>query len=304
MSKPLVFTRRSQLTEFVQNTKARGDHIGLVPTMGALHEGHATLIRRSVSENSVTIATIFVNPKQFGPSEDFGRYPRPLADDLALLESCKTTAVFAPSIQEMYPEGFKTSVRVPDLSDVMCGSFRQGHFDGVCTVVLLLLNLASAHKAYFGLKDFQQFFIMRRMCLDLAHPTELIPVATVRESDGLAMSSRNRYLNPEARQKASAIPQALAQAAKLFLNGERKAEIIVSKAVQVLSAEKLQPQYLDLRDLEALQTVVGEIQNEAVLALAQPMSVPNGSCRLIDNIVLSTNPFYRGILEDLIARTT
>ncbi len=304
MSKPVVLTRRSQLAEFVTAAKSRGESIGLVPTMGALHAGHASLVQKSASENKQTIATIFVNPKQFGPTEDFGRYPRELANDIALLEANKATAVFAPSIDEMYPQNFKTKVGVFGMSEVLCGEHRPGHFDGVCTVVLLLLNLAQANKAYFGLKDFQQYLVLRRMALDLAHPTEIVPVATVRESDGLAMSSRNRYLSEQGRHSASFVPKSLAAAAQAFLNGERTAENLVNLAATLLSTASLSPQYLELRDIEKLELVAGEIKTEAVLAIAQPIPTETGSCRLIDNVVLSTNPFYRAILEDLIARAT
>jgi pantoate--beta-alanine ligase len=302
MSNPVVLTRRSMLSEFVASAKAKGQTIGLVPTMGALHEGHISLTQKSAAENDLTIVTIFVNPKQFAPNEDFARYPRQLENDLALLAPNKVDAVFAPSIGEMYPEGFLTKVSVPDMSHVLCGAFRESHFDGVCTVVLLLLNLAQANKAYFGLKDFQQFTILRRMCLDLAHPTELVPMPTVREADGLALSSRNRYLDTQARQIAAAIPRSLAQVAQAFLSGERQSTKLIQIAQNELKNASLTPQYLDLRDTECLRPITNEITSDAVLAIAQPMATANGSCRLIDNIVLSANPFYRSILEDLIAR--
>jgi pantoate--beta-alanine ligase len=292
------------LSEFVASAKAKGQTIGLVPTMGALHEGHGSLVQKSVAENDVTIVTIFVNPKQFGPSEDFARYPRQLENDLEILSAHKATAVFAPSIGEMYPEGFRTKICVPDMSNVLCGAFRPGHFDGVCTVVLLLLNLAQANKAYFGLKDFQQFSILRRMCLDLSHSTEIVPMPTVRETDGLAMSSRNRYLDSNARQIAAAIPLALAQVARAFLDGERQSAKLLDLAKGVLKKSGLEPQYLEIRDTEGLQPVFNEISSDAVLAIAQAITTESGQCRLIDNIVLSANPFYRSILEDLIARAT
>jgi pantoate--beta-alanine ligase len=244
-----------------------------------------------------------VNPKQFGPNEDFHRYPRPFSDDLALLEANNASAVYAPSISEMYPEHFCTQISVQKLGEVLCGSHRPGHFDGVCTVVMLLLNLAQANKAYFGLKDFQQFFILKRMCTDLAHPTELVPVPTVREADGLAMSSRNKYLDAAGRQTAKAVPQALAAAARAFLEGQRNAAKLISTAESVLKKANLAPQYLEIRDLEALKTLSGDLPSDAVLAIAQPVPTPNGSCRLIDNVVLSANPFYRDILDDLLGRT-
>lgn len=304
MAKPVVLTRRSQILELVKTARSKGQSIGLVPTMGALHQGHASLVRQSASENDVTIATIFVNPKQFGPSEDFSRYPRTLTSDLEILEKSKASAVFCPSLEEMYPTGFQSSVSVPNLSNVLCGSFRPGHFDGVCTVVMVLLNLAQANKAYFGLKDFQQYFILHRMCLDLAHPTELVAVPTVREDDGLAMSSRNRYLNAAGRDLARAVPRSLASAARSFRDGERDSQVIKAVAMRELTAAGLTPQYLEIRDLIALKECNGKLEDDAVLALAQPIPTDTGACRLIDNIVLSANPFYLRILEDLIARTT
>ena len=303
MSKPLVLTRRSQFLDYSKNMRDQGKTIGLVPTMGALHEGHATLLRKSAAENDVTIATIFVNPKQFGPHEDFGQYPRPFADDISLLEACRTSAVFAPSIAEMYPQNFSTHVRVEKLDEALCGAHRPGHFDGVCTVVMLLLNLSNAHKAYFGLKDFQQYTILQRMCRDLAHPTELVPVPTVRETDGLAMSSRNRYLDATARETARAIPFALSAVAKTFLDGERNSNKLLAVASSILEKSQLTPQYLELRDTETLSIISGDLTTDAVLAIAQPIAFAEGSCRLIDNVVLSANPFYRSIIDDLMGRT-
>lgn len=303
MSKPVVLTRRSQILDYSKSLRTQGKTIGLVPTMGALHEGHATLLRKSAEENDITIATIFVNPKQFGPLEDFGQYPRTFANDLLLLEACHTNAIFAPSIAEMYPPSFSTHVRVEKLDEVLCGAHRPGHFDGVCTVVMLLLNLANANKAYFGLKDFQQYSILQRMCHDLAHPTELIPVPTVREADGLAMSSRNRYLDAAARETALAIPSALAAVAKAFISGERNSGKLISVATSILEKFQLTPQYLELRDTETLSLVSGDLSSDAVLAIAQPIATADGVCRLIDNVVLSANPFYRSILDDLMGRT-
>jgi pantoate--beta-alanine ligase len=304
MARPQLLTRRAQVAEFVAAARAQGKSVGFVPTMGALHEGHASLARQASSENEIVVASIFVNPKQFGQNEDFGRYPRTLSADMELLGACGTQVVYAPSVQEMYPAGFASSVAVSGLSDVLCGAHRPGHFDGVCTVVMLLLNLVGAHRAYFGMKDFQQLLIIRRMCLDLAHPTQIIPVPTVREKDGLALSSRNRYLEGDSRASARAVPMALAAAVKLFQQGERSSVKLVEAARRVFKASSLEPQYLELRDMETLQLVDGEVGAPAVLAVAQPMAVPSGICRLIDNVVLGEDSFYREIQNDLLGRTT
>jgi pantoate--beta-alanine ligase len=304
MARPQLLTRRAQVAEFVASARAQGKSVGFVPTMGALHEGHGALAKVASSENEIVVASIFVNPRQFGQNEDFGRYPRTLSSDLELLGACGTHVVFAPSVQEMYPTGFASSVAVSGLSSVLCGAHRPGHFDGVCTVVMLLLNLVGAHRAYFGMKDFQQLLIIRRMCLDLAHPTQIVPVPTVREEDGLALSSRNRYLEGVSRQRARAVPLALAAAVRLFQGGERSSVKLVDAALREFREKSLDPQYLELRDVETLELIEGEVKGPVVLAVAQPVAVPSGICRLIDNVVLGEDSFYRGIQDDLLRRTT
>lgn len=299
---PVVFCKRAELREFLEARRREGKSVGFVPTMGALHEGHATLLRRSASENDVTVLSIFVNPKQFGPNEDFSRYPRTFPEDVELARQCGVTCVFSPSASEMYPDDFATQVAVPKLSGELCGRFRPGHFDGVCTVVLLLLNQVGADRAYFGLKDFQQYVVLSRMCRDLAHPTEIVPVPTVREADGLAMSSRNRYLTRQARALARTVPLSLAAAANLFRTGERGAEALLGAARRVLADVGLEPQYLELRDFESLEVVSDRLNRPALLAIAQPIE-SDGVVRLIDNVVLSDDGFWARILDDLLSRT-
>lgn len=303
----VVLTRRHELLSFVEAAKKAGQSIGFVPTMGALHAGHRRLLEKAVAENDCAILSIFVNPKQFGPSEDFSKYPRTLNDDVNLAKSAKVHAVFAPNVSEMYPEGFFTSVKVANLGEAMCGAFRPGHFDGVTTVVLLFLNLMGATRAYFGTKDFQQLAIIKKMCADLAHPTEIVGVETVRERDGLALSSRNRFLDEKARERAKSIPLALAAAAKAFLEGERDVKKILEKCLLKLSESQLSPQYLELRDATDLRSIEGTLlltaPKNAVLAIAQFVenADQNSKTRLIDNIVLSDHDTeVRARLEDFI----
>lgn len=301
MRTPLVLTRRSDFRDFVSAEKKKGRTLGFVPTMGALHEGHASLLRKASAENATSVLSVFVNPKQFGPNEDFARYPRTFDADVAIAAEAGVTAVYAPTVEEMYPAGFKTGVKVSTITDVLCGAMRPGHFDGVCTVVTLLLNLARADKAYFGMKDYQQLAIIKQMCRDLAHPTEIVGVPTIREPDGLAMSSRNRYLVGDSRQVAKAVPTALATAAKSFLDGETSSENLLNKARAIFAAAALTPQYLDLRDAESLELIQGKVERPAVLAVAQ--IIPKVECRLIDNVVLGKEEFYKSLLSDLIRRT-
>lgn len=280
MPLPVIATRRKELREALAALRSRGS-VGFVPTLGALHEGHASLLRASKARHPVSVLSIFVNPKQFGPTEDFARYPRTLQGDIALAQACGVDVIYAPTVEEMYPLGFKSQVRVEGMDNVLCGAFRPGHFDGVCTVVLLLLNLVGANEAFFGLKDFQQVAILKRLCADLAHPTTLVALPTVREEAGLAMSSRNRYLSPEERAVALAIPRALATAAKAWIEGQRNITELASAAGAVLAAAGLDPQYLEARTMATLSPVEGEWAEPCALAVALRV----GATRLIDNVV-------------------
>lgn len=277
--------------------------IGFVPTMGALHEGHASLIARSSAENQCTVVSIFVNPKQFGPSEDFAKYPRTFQNDIDLAEQHGAKVIFAPCIDEMYPRNFVTQIHVSKISEVLCGAHRPGHFNGVATVVLLLMNLVQANSMYLGQKDFQQVQIIKRMSTDLAHTTKIIMAPTIREKDGLAMSSRNRYLSEEGRKQSAAIPKALALIAKEFLNGEKSIDHLMKSGLSELKKEKLTPQYLEFRKVEDLtQKCEGNIFEETVVALAQIIEFEEISTRLIDNIVLGNDSANTKALEELIAK--
>lgn len=266
--------------------------------MGALHAGHGRLIERSSKENALTVVSIFVNPKQFGANEDLAKYPRTFEADCQLCEKAGAQLVFAPTPDEMYPSGFRTTVNVSELDQSLCGAYRPGHFSGVCTVVLLLLNLVSPDKAYFGLKDFQQFTIISRMVQDLAHPVTLVGVPTVRESDGLAMSSRNRYLDGQGRQIARCIPQALRAVASSYLSGVVDADVLLSTARESLSnVPGFDLQYCELRDVLNLTPSQGHLSSATVMAVAGFVDSADGTrTRLIDNIVLTREP---GQLEDL-----
>lgn len=302
----LIARSRAELRQHISSKKTEladaglHPHVGFVPTMGALHEGHATLIKRSAKENALTIVSIFVNPKQFGVNEDFAKYPRVFEADCALCEKAGAQIIFAPGVDDMYPPGFRTQVSVDDLGNVLCGAYRPGHFTGVCTVVLLLLNLVGPDRSYFGLKDFQQFTIIAQMLGDLGHACRIIGVPTVREADGLAMSSRNRYLDAAARLTAGCIPQALYAAATLFLNGHKEAEILLKAARDCMNGvPHFELQYCELRrarDLSLIENVVGE---DAVLAIAGFVEGAQGvRTRLIDNILLTHSPDHLEALWD------
>ncbi|HBF69599.1 MAG TPA: pantoate--beta-alanine ligase, partial [Thermotoga sp.] len=215
-----------EMKKFSEEMREKKKTIGFVPTMGYLHEGHLSLVRRARDENDVVVVSIFVNPTQFGPNEDYERYPRDFERDRKLLEKENVDCIFHPSVEEMYPPDFSTYVEETKLSKNLCGRSRPGHFRGVCTVVTKLFNIVKPHRAYFGQKDAQQFRVLRRMVRDLNMDVEMIECPIVREPDGLAMSSRNVYLSPEERQQALSLYQSLKIAENLYLNGERDAEKI------------------------------------------------------------------------------
>jgi pantoate--beta-alanine ligase len=253
--------------------------LGLVPTMGWLHEGHRSLMKQARSENATTIATIFVNPRQFNDAADFGRYPRNEAHDLAIVEAEGIHLVFAPPVEEVYPPGFDTIVSVGAVARPLEGAARPGHFDGVATVVAILFNLVGAERAYFGQKDAQQVMVIRQMARDLAISTEVIACPTVREPDGLALSSRNVHLSPEERSAAPVLYRALHAARDRWQEGVRSAESLRATMQGELAAEPLaRPDYVSVADaatLEELETIAGP----ALVSLA----VRLGDTRLIDN---------------------
>ena len=263
----------------------KGRSIGFAPTMGALHEGHLSLIKRSKMENDVTAVSIFVNPTQFGPAEDLDRYPRDIEGDSKKIRELEADILFLPDDRIMYPLGFSTFVDVEKISGKLCGEFRPGHFKGVATVVSKLLNIVHPTRAYFGQKDFQQSVVIRRLVKDLNFDTEVVVCPTIREHDGLAMSSRNAYLNPEQRQAATALFRCLAAASQAILSGTRSPAKVREMMHAVLLGEPLITaiEYADVYDPETLDPI-DEIRGEALLAAAARL----GSTRLIDNMLVNT----------------
>jgi pantoate--beta-alanine ligase len=256
--------------------------IGFVPTMGYLHEGHLSLARAARAECASVVVSIFINPTQFGPSEDFSRYPRNLPRDLELLSVEKVDLVWTPTTEEMYPPGFQTWVTVEEITRPLEGSMRPGHFRGVTTVVTKLFHAVQPDKAYFGQKDAQQAAVIRRMARDLNFKLEVVVCPTWREADGLAMSSRNVYLNPNERQAATVLNKALTAAQAACKAGERKAENLRQIMTQTIQHEPLaRLQYVSCAELDTMQEIQGAISGQALLSMA----VFIGKTRLIDNLV-------------------
>lgn len=258
-----------------------GRRIAFVPTMGYLHEGHASLLREGRKRGDVLVLSVFVNPIQFGQNEDLDRYPRDMERDCRIAESCGADIVFVPSAAEMYPIGFQTGVTVRDVSMSLCGASRPGHFDGVATVIAKLFNIVRPDIALFGNKDYQQLAVIRRMTTDLNMPVEIIGMPIVREADGLAMSSRNAYLSASERQSALCLISGIKRARELFIAGERSAANLVREARGVIERETCAAiDYVELRDGRLLQEQQSADEH-SLLALA----VKIGKTRLIDNTV-------------------
>ncbi|MEA4880805.1 MAG: pantoate--beta-alanine ligase [Synergistaceae bacterium] len=277
-----LFRTPEQITRALRPARAAGETIGLVPTMGYLHEGHLSLVRASRRENNRTVVSIFVNPTQFGPNEDLDRYPRDEQRDMELLEKEGVDFVFAPPPEAMYLPGHSVYVEETELSRGLCGASRPGHFRGVCTVVLKLFNIVRPDSAYFGEKDFQQFTIIRRMARDLNLPVEIRPCPIIREADGLALSSRNAYLSPGGREAALALSRSLRAARRRFEEGERDAAVLRRGILDLLAEEKgVLPEYAEVRDRETLEEI-STLDRPAVIALAARVE----GVRLIDNIQL------------------
>ncbi len=275
---------RAELAE----PRRAGRRIGLVPTMGSFHEGHLSLMRRAREDCSVVVVSLFVNPTQFGPGEDLDTYPRDEARDAALAEAEGVDLLFAPPVSEVYPEGFDVVVRVRGLSGVLCGApDRRGpdHFDGVTTVVAKLFNMVAPDVAYFGQKDAQQSVVIGRMVRDLDIPVRIEVCPTVRESDGLAMSSRNAYLSDEERRRALALHGALEAADAVVARGERDASVVLAAARAEFDSSDVEPEYLELRSATDLAPVE-QVNGSTVLAVAARV----GRTRLIDNKVLGETP--------------
>ncbi|HMU92860.1 MAG TPA: pantoate--beta-alanine ligase [Anaerolineales bacterium] len=256
--------------------------VGLVPTMGYLHEGHLSLIRRAKAECDHVVVSIFVNPTQFGANEDLAKYPRDLERDLSLIEPFGVDLVWTPTPEIMYPTGYQTWVEVEAMTRPLEGAMRPTHFKGVTTVVAKLFNATQAHKAYFGQKDAQQVAVIRQMVWDLNFPLEVVVCSTVREADGLAMSSRNKYLEGESRQAATILFRALTAAKEMYQTGERDAEVLREKMKEVLGTEPLaQVQYVSCADYNTLEEL-DVVKGKTLLSMA----VLIGKTRLIDNFVL------------------
>ncbi len=279
---PVVSLTVEEVRRAVAAARSKGLRIGLVPTMGALHAGHISLIRAARRETGFVVLSLFVNPAQFGPSEDFARYPRPFERDQEVCRAEGVDLVFAPTRETVYPEGFSTWVQVERLQDVLEGASRPGHFQGVCTVVLKLFNMVGPDDAYFGQKDAQQVIVLKRMVRDLNVPVALRVCPTVREADDLALSSRNVYLDPEQRRHAVALSQALRAGRDLVLGGERDAGVVKrALAERIERTPGAALDYAAVVDAESLRPLE-RLSGKVLLALA----VRFGATRLIDNLVL------------------
>jgi pantoate--beta-alanine ligase len=271
------------LKEEIKKWKNEGLSVGLVPTMGYLHEGHASLIKRASEENDKVVVSIFVNPIQFGPNEDFERYPRDINRDSKVVEECGGNIIFNPSPSEMYKENFSTYVDVEGLTEGLCGAKRPGHFRGVCTVVTKLFNIVQPDKAYFGEKDAQQLAVIKRMVRDLDMPIEIVSCPIIREEDGLAKSSRNSYLSPEERKAALILYKSLESAKTALNEGERDALKIKDIIIDKLNSEPMAKiDYVEVVDSLSLKPV-SYIKSDVLVAIA----VFIGKTRLIDNFTFS-----------------
>jgi pantoate--beta-alanine ligase len=278
----LVLSTKAEFREYLENVRALGRTVGLVPTMGALHEGHLSLLRAAAADCDVVALTIFVNPLQFGAGEDLSAYPRPLDRDLELAEEVGADVVFTPSTDEMYPEPTLSTVHVDQLTLGMEGASRPTHFDGVTTVVAKLFNIAGPSRAYFGEKDFQQLAVVRRMAADLDQPVTVIGCPIVREADGLAMSSRNIYLSSAEREAATVISRALRAGAAMISAGESDPAVIEAHMASIIEAEPLaELDYAVVVDPDSLLTPAELLRGTNVRLL---MVAKVGSPRLLDNL--------------------
>lgn len=278
-----LFTSGKELRNLLKNQKKQGASVGLVPTMGFLHEGHKSLMDRARRENDILVASVFVNPTQFGPNEDLEAYPRDIERDKEIMASAGVDYVFYPTVEEMYPKGYSTYVNVEGaLTSRMCGASRQGHFRGVATVVSKLFNLCVPDRAYFGMKDAQQVSVIQRMVEDMNFDLDVVACPIVREADGLALSSRNTYLDPQQRKDALILSKSLSRAREMIDGGEREADTIYSemkKMIDTIEYAKIDYiEILDAKSLEPLQTLEGDV----LIALAVWVGKP----KLLDNIRL------------------
>jgi pantoate--beta-alanine ligase len=282
-----IINRRQRMSSVARKIRREQDRtIGLVPTMGALHEGHLSLVREARRMCDFVVVSVFVNPTQFGPGEDYERYPRDLTRDTALLTDYNVDYIFAPTVEEMYPKGFSTYVKVEGLSEQLEGASRPGHFRGVATVVTILLNTVRPDFVFFGQKDAQQAVIIRRLIKDLAFDTEIVVLPTVREDSGLAISSRNLYLSPEEQAAAAIIHQAITRAKTAYKDGERSAarlEALVRSTVELEPRARID--YVTVSDAETLEHLEKLDERPILVAVAAYI----GKTRLIDNTILNKN---------------
>jgi len=274
------------MRDIVRELRSQGKSVGLVPTMGYFHEGHVSLMRAAREECDYVVVSIFVNPTQFGPDEDFEDYPRDLSRDMRMAEEAGVDYIFHPRPEEMYPRPYLTYVEVEDITETLCGARRPGHFRGVTTIVAKLFNVVPADRAYFGLKDAQQVLVVRRMVEDLNFDIEIVACPTVREGDGLAMSSRNMYLGPEEREAATVLYRSLQLARRLVSEGERDAARILGEMRELFAEEPLvEPEYIEAVDYRFLKPV-DRVEGEVLIAVAARV----GKARLIDNILMDIAP--------------
>jgi pantoate--beta-alanine ligase len=280
--RPTVVRLAAEARALCDAARKRDERVGFVPTMGALHAGHLALMREARRRARFLMVSIFVNPAQFGPNEDFSRYPRDLESDLRKVASVGADAVFAPELAEIYPADDQTRVRLGAIAEPLCGAFRPGHFDGVATVVAKLFGIAGPSVAVFGRKDYQQLLVVRQMARDLFMPVEVVGHAIVREPDGLATSSRNAYLSDDERARALSLARGLRAAARSFAAGERRARELERVAREPLELSATSIDYVEVRDADTLAPVDSDAGARALLAVACHV----GPTRLIDNIVL------------------
>ncbi len=277
-----IVTSPSEMLRMVKEARWRGERVGLVPTMGFFHAGHVSLMRAAREENDFVVVSLFVNPTQFGPREDFRDYPRDLARDVEIAAEAGVDCIFHPRAEDMYPEPYLTYVVVEGISEGLCGASRPGHFRGVATVVAKLFHIIPAHRAYFGLKDAQQVMVIRRMVEDLNFDIEVVACPTVREEDGLAMSSRNVYLSEEERKAATVLYRSLRLAEEMASRGERDARKVKAAMRELMSTEPLvEPEYVEAVDWGMLRPVE-RLEGEVLIALAARV----GKARLIDNTIM------------------
>lgn len=277
-----IIRKIKQMQEYVHGASHSGKTVGFVPTMGALHEGHLSLIQRARKENDIVIVSIFVNPTQFGPKEDFKEYPRPFKKDVEFAKGAGADVIFNPEVEEMYRPEYQTFVEVGEIAKGLCGASRPGHFRGVATVVIKLFNAVSADRAYFGQKDYQQVQVIKRMVEDLNIPIKIVMCPIVRERDGLAMSSRNQYLNPEERKSATCLYEALQVAKDMVKTGIKDVSRIKQEMYDIIENNFLaKVDYIEIANAETLEPVK-KMQKRVIIALA----VFIGKTRLIDNMVI------------------